>query len=80
MYSGGATLKVPAKGETLALHVPMYRFDKNDPQRAALTNFVFYYSDYARSGEVNLGGKAYSAMLIDDAVTGDFRVIGRATV
>jgi hypothetical protein len=48
MYSGGATFKLALAGETLALHVPMYRFDKNDPQRAALTNNLLGKTGHAR--------------------------------
>jgi peroxiredoxin len=73
MYSGGATFKLPSGPDTLALHVAMYRFDKTDPQRAALKNTLLYYSDYACTGEVSLGGKPYAALLVDDFVTGDFR-------
>jgi peroxiredoxin len=51
----------------------MYRFDKADPGRAALTNTLFYYGDYARTGEVTLGGKSYGALLADDSSSGDFR-------
>jgi peroxiredoxin len=73
MYLGGASLKVPCGGETVELHVPMYRFDKTDPQRAALANSMFCYSDYARAGEVTLDGQSYDAFLVDRGVTGDFR-------
>ena len=59
--------------EKVELHIPMYRFDKNDPQRAALATNIFYYGDYARSGEVKLGDKTYAAMLYDWASSGDFR-------
>ena len=73
MYTGGATLNVKADGETLALHLPMYRFDKKDPQRVALASNLFYYSDFARTGEVSLAGATYPVMLVDDAASGDFR-------
>jgi peroxiredoxin len=73
MYSGGATFKVPYGSQTLDLHVPMYRFDKNDPARAALKTTLLYYTDYAYTGDVSLGGKSYKAMLVDDFATGDFR-------
>ncbi len=73
MYSGGATLKVAYGATPQEFRVAMYRFDKNDPQRAALKSTLLYYADYARSGDVVLGGKKYGALLVDDFVTGDFR-------
>jgi peroxiredoxin len=71
-YSGGATFKVGSGPDLVQLHIPMYRFDKNDPARAQLKDNLFYYSDYARAGALNLGGKTYQAMLIDDSASGDF--------
>jgi thiol-disulfide isomerase/thioredoxin len=71
-YFGGATLKVPYAGATLEFHVPMYRFDKSDPRRAALATSMFCYPDYARVGAVTLGGQSYDAFLIDRGMTGDF--------
>ena len=74
MYSGGATFKPrDTAGAPMPLHVEMYRFDKTDPQRAALKDTLLYYSDYARSGEMTLSGKPYKVLLTDDSVTGDFR-------
>ncbi len=78
-FSGGANLKVRYEGETLELHIPMYRFDKNDPQRASLSSNLFYYADYARVGTLKLGDKTYDVMLTDPLATGDFRSIGNAT-
>jgi len=76
--NGGATLKVPCGGEILPLHVAMYRFSKPDPARMSLGNSLFYYSDYARSGRVTLGGKSYEALLADKSACGDFRGPGGA--
>jgi peroxiredoxin len=73
MYSGGATFHVSYGAKALDLHLGMYRFDKSDPQRAALKSTLLYYADYVWSGEVKVGDKAYAALLADDAVTGDFR-------
>lgn len=74
MCSGGATLHVPyGGGESKDLHIEMYRFDKNDPQREALKMTLMYYADYAMVGELPLSGKKYAAMLTDDGVKGDFR-------
>ncbi len=72
-YEGGADLSVPYGSETLPLHLEMYRFDKHDPHRAGLKDSLFYYRDYGRAGEMSLGGKNYSAILLNDACTGDFR-------
>jgi len=73
MYSGGASLVVAYGSEKMELHVPMYRFDKHDPQRTALANTLLYYADYAREGSITLGGKTYAALLADRLATGDFR-------
>jgi hypothetical protein len=69
------TIKVRlGKGDDAAeVKIDIYRFDKNDPARAALTGFLFYYGDYARVGEVSLGGKSYKAILADSWSSGDFR-------
>lgn len=72
-YNGGAEVKVSYGAQNPSLHVAFYRFDKHDPARAALTNFLFYYGDYARSGEVTLDGKSYPALLPDRTTCGDFR-------
>ena len=73
MYFGGATCTVPYDSGKLELHLPMYRFDKHDPQRAALATNLFYYSDYARMGSITLDGKSYGALLADRTASGDFR-------
>jgi peroxiredoxin len=73
MYMGGMMLKVRYGTEALSLHVPMYRFDKADPDRPAFKMALFYYSDYARVGDVTLGDKSYPAILADPMATGDFR-------
>ncbi len=74
MYNGDVSVKIPyASGEQKA-HLFLYRFDKSDPQRGtAFKDYIFYYRDYALSGEVKLGEKSYGAMLVDEAVSGDFR-------
>jgi peroxiredoxin len=74
--SGGATLKVPYGADILHLRVAMYRFSKPDPSRASLADSLFYYSDYARTGQVTLGGKSYPALLADRSACGDFRGLG----
>ena len=72
-YNGGAMLEIKYADTKLPAHLGMYRFDKTDPSRAALKDVVLYYCDYAYQGEVTIGGKAYKAMLTDDAASGDFR-------
>jgi peroxiredoxin len=76
--NGGATLKVPYGGEIAGLHVAMYRFSKPDAARMSLSNSLFYYSDYARTGRVTLGGQSYEALLADRSACGDFRGPGGA--
>ena len=73
MFSGAAKVGVTLGKEKAELNLPMYRFDKRDPGRVALKGFLFYYADYAREGEVALGGKTYKALLADRLATGDFR-------
>lgn len=72
-FSGNALVKVAYGGESASLQVAMYRFDKRDPARASFASNLFYYSDYARIGSVELGGKEYHAILCDRMTTGDFR-------
>ena len=71
--SGGASITVRYGDKTLALHLKFYRFDKNDPTRVRFKHTLFYYRDYAYTGEITLGDKKYNAMLCDDLATGDFR-------
>lgn len=73
MFSGSAKVSVTLGKEKAELNLPVYRFDKRDPARATLTGFLFYYADYAREGDVTLGGKTYKALLADRMATGDFR-------
>jgi peroxiredoxin len=73
MYMGGSNVKVPYDGKDEDLHIVMYRFDKKDPQRGELAKYLFYYGDYARTGEITLSGKTYQALLPDSMTTGDFR-------
>jgi thiol-disulfide isomerase/thioredoxin len=72
-HTGGANLQMTYGDEKETLHLGLYRFDKNDPNRAALTNNLFYYRDYGRAGDVSLGGKTYHAILNDDNATGNFQ-------
>ena len=72
-YSGTIHLPLATGDKPTSVSLGAYRFDKNDPQRAALKNILFYFSDYAYEGQIELGGKTYRAMLADDNATGDFR-------
>ncbi|HZT43256.1 MAG TPA: TlpA disulfide reductase family protein [Chthonomonadaceae bacterium] len=70
-YMGGASVQAPGIGQPV--HLGMYRFDKNDPDRAQLKSTLFYFRDYAYDGQMRLGSKSYHVMLSDDLATGDFR-------
>ena len=72
-YMGKIQLPLTAGDKLATVSLGAYRFDKNDTQRAALKDILFYYSDYAYEGQITLGGKEYRAMLADDNATGDFR-------
>lgn len=52
---GTAQIKLPIGVATIGV----YRFDPNDPQRAALKDTVLYYSDYGYKGTITLAGKPY---------------------
>jgi thiol-disulfide isomerase/thioredoxin len=67
VYMGGASVGVAYNDNTSLLHIAMYRFENK------FKDSVFYYSDYAREGEITLGDKKYKAMLADRTATGDFR-------
>lgn len=72
-YMGEAALQMKVGSQTVTASVPMYRFDKNDPDRAALKEILLYYADYGYEGEVKLGDATYNVMLTDELATGDFR-------
>jgi peroxiredoxin len=73
---GGATVQVRYGTETLPLHLTLSRVDQAAPPRAPQFNSVFYSADYAREGEIVLGGKRYSILLSDVLTRGDFRGAG----
>lgn len=72
-YNGSAMIDIGEPGKPLPVSFAMYRFDKNDPGRAALKSTLLYYRDYAYEGTITLGGKSYTAILSDENATGDFR-------
>ncbi|MDP1661358.1 MAG: TlpA disulfide reductase family protein [Phycisphaerales bacterium] len=73
MYNGSAVIDIGEKDKPFMASISMYRFDRNDPSRAALKSTLLYYNDYAYQGEVNLGGTGYKVMLNDAMAKGDFR-------
>ena len=72
-FSGGAVVELGDTEHPFPAHLLIYRFDKSDPSRPQFRNILFYYRDYGYEGEVTLGAKTFKALLVDDAVTGDFR-------
>ena len=73
IHLGDATVKIPFASGAQNGRISLYRFDKSDSSRAPLMDSIFYYRDYALKGEVTLGGKALTAMLVDEMAAGDFR-------
>ena len=71
-YDGGADVLINYGKDKASLHLAMYRIDNRDPARGDWP-FLFYYSDYAREGEVTLGGQKFHVLLADHLATGDFR-------
>lgn len=55
MYFGDA--KILVNGEMASINA--YRFDKNDPQRAALKNMLLYYTDFGYEGKLKVGANTY---------------------
>ena len=72
-YVGQGMVNVRFGKESLPLRFQFYRFDKSDPERKAQIWRLFYYRDYARVGDIQLGGKAYRVALSDNANRADFR-------
>jgi thiol-disulfide isomerase/thioredoxin len=72
-FLGGADLRAAYGSEKVSLHLGFCRFDPHDASRPDYVNYLFYYTDYARVGDVSVGGQSYKAMLLDEFATGDFR-------
>jgi peroxiredoxin len=70
---GDAVVKIPFATGARDAQIVFYRFDKNDPTRAAVMDSIFYHRDYALKGSVSFGDKSYKAMLVDELAAGDFR-------
>jgi peroxiredoxin len=79
-YSGEIKLPLGKGDKAEKVSLGAYRFDKTDPQRAALKSFLFYYRDYAWDGDITLNGAKYHAMLSDDRATGDPTKAGRLMI
>lgn len=78
MYNGTAMVEIGGKGSAFPAGLGLYRFDKNDPKRAALKDTILYYGDYGREGEITLGGKTYKAMIADEGTSGSFAAASEA--
>jgi thiol-disulfide isomerase/thioredoxin len=78
-HTGGADLQLAYGAEKRTLHLMLFRYNKVNPRRANMRDKMLYYADYARVGEVSLGGKTYKALLQDRLATGDFRPAKDAT-
>ena len=83
MYFGSAQIQVDGNVGTIML----YRFDKNDPQRAQLKDTVLFYTDFGYSGKGKIGKSEYTvafAGLLDAGArlwidrNGDGKMTGRA--
>jgi thiol-disulfide isomerase/thioredoxin len=77
MFMGAAKIPFGSKGTPVSIGI--YRFDKNDPQRAALKDTLLYYRDYGFEGSVALAGKTYKIMLDDMTAQGGFSSPEKAT-
>jgi thiol-disulfide isomerase/thioredoxin len=73
MFRGNTSIMRTLGGAPIPARFYFYRFDKNDPKRAAFKETLFYYADYGYEGEITLGDARYKALLVDGLATGDFR-------
>ena len=72
-YNGGAMLRLAAEGSEMEVHLALYRFDPADSSRTAYARKLFYYRDWVRRGQLELGGSRYQVILSDEPASGDFR-------
>jgi thiol-disulfide isomerase/thioredoxin len=72
-YTGSFKVNLGTATEPYEVSLGAYRFDKNDPGRAALKDKILYYRDYVTEGEMKLGDKTYKVLLNDNASRADFR-------
>lgn len=73
MYQGSVQVDIGEPGKPELVTLSCYRFDKQDPARAALKDTLLYYRDYVTEGTLELGGKRCKAVLDDSLSRGDFR-------
>jgi len=73
IYSGNVTVRIPYADGARDARLVFTRYGKTASNPAAFREMLFYSRDYAWAGDVKLGGKSFSAMLLDEAATGDFR-------
>jgi peroxiredoxin len=73
MYMGSFKLPLPVGNDSTNVQFVVYRFDKTDPQRAALKNTLLFYVDYGYDGTVKLNNTEYHAMLMDLSAAGNFQ-------
>ncbi len=67
-YSGKMMVDLPIGGKMTPVSLGIYNFDAKE--RPPLAGMILYFSDYAMSGEIKLGGKTFKAALSDMAITG----------
>lgn len=67
MYSGAAMVDI---GKGAPASINLYRFDPNDPARAALKNTVLYYGDYGYEVNLTIDGKTTQAFVAGDPGAG----------
>jgi len=72
-YNGSAKVNLGSEAQPMVVSLGLYRFDRNDPGRAALKDTILFYRDYALEGEITVAGKTHRALISDDGTTGGFR-------
>ncbi|MFZ4506896.1 MAG: TlpA family protein disulfide reductase [Fimbriimonas sp.] len=60
MYFGGANVDA---GKGTPVGIKFYRFDPNDPQRAALKSTLLYYTDFGYEVTLTLDGKPFTSFV-----------------
>lgn len=60
MFTGSAKADI---GRGVPVTINFYRFDPNDPQRAALKHTLLYYGDFGYDVVLTLGGKDYKSFV-----------------
>ena len=76
MSVGGATVQIKTADGTLKVGLLMQRrYDKTDtdPRIKSTRDKIIYTPDYAYEGEVKIGDKTYTTLLVDANANGDFR-------